>query len=110
MEIIPAIDIKGGKCVRLYQGDYNQESIFSDHPVCTAIRWVDMGASRLHIVDLDAAKDGVPINIDLVGQIASSVSVPVQLGGGIRTVEAARDALSRGVDRVLIGTAAVERQ
>ena len=110
MEVIPAIDIIEGKCVRLYQGDYAQKTVFSDDPVGMAARWVETGARRLHVVDLDGAKEGVPVNIDLVGRIASSVAIPVQLGGGIGTIDAARDALSRGVDRVLIGTAAVERR
>ena len=110
MEVVPAIDIKGRKCVRLYQGDYDRETVFSDDPVGMAARWVETGARRLHVVDLDGAKEGAPVNIDLVGRIASSVAVPVQLGGGIGTIDAARDALSRGVDRVLIGTAAVKRR
>ena len=108
MEIIPAIDIKGGRCVRLYQGDYERETVFSESPLEVASHWVQEGALRLHVVDLDGAKVGTSINIDLVADIASSVKVPVQLGGGIRTLEAARSALSLGVGRLVIGTAAVD--
>ncbi len=109
MEVIPAIDIKGGKCVNLYQGDYGKETVFSESPLDVASRWVDMGASRLHIVDLDGAKAGTPVNMALVGRIASSVAVPMQLGGGIRTLISAQQAVASGVSRIIIGTAAVER-
>jgi phosphoribosylformimino-5-aminoimidazole carboxamide ribotide isomerase len=108
MEVIPAIDIRGGKCVRLYQGDYDRETVFSEDPAAVASRWAELGASRLHVVDLDGARDGVSANLSVVREIASAVSVPVQLGGGVRTIEAARTAMSAGVDRVIIGTAAVE--
>ncbi len=108
MEVIPAIDLRDGNCVRLYQGDYARETIYSRDPVEAALRWVEQGASRLHIVDLDGARAGVPVNTGVVSRIASAVPVPVQLGGGIRTVESARDAVSAGVDRVILGTAAVE--
>lgn len=110
MEAIPAIDIRDGKCVQLYQGDYDRETVFSDSPVDMARMWVDAGAARLHVVDLDGAREGSPVNIDLVEKIARSVTVPVQLGGGVRTVKSARDALSRGVERVIFGTAAAESQ
>ncbi len=108
MEVIPAIDLRGGKCVRLYQGDYARETVYSEDPLEVATRWVGMGATRIHVVDLDGAKDGAPANIEVIEGIASSVSVPVQLGGGIRSVEDARMALSLGVDRVMVGTAAIE--
>lgn len=108
MEVIPAIDLRGGKCVRLYQGDYDRETVYSEDPLEVAARWVGMGATRIHVVDLDGAKDGAPANIEVIEGIASSVSVPVQLGGGIRSVEDARMALSLGVDRVMVGTAAIE--
>lgn len=108
MEIIPAIDIRGGKAVRFFQGDYQQETVFNDSPVAAAQGWLDMGATRLHVVDLDGAKTGEQVNIDLVGQIAALSSVPVQLGGGIRTVKAASKAVDRGVQRVIIGTAALD--
>ena len=108
MEVIPAIDLRGGKCVRLYQGDYARETVYSEDPIEVAARWVGMGATRIHVVDLDGARDGAPANIAVIEGIASSVSVPVQLGGGIRSVESARMALSLGVDRVMVGTAAIE--
>ena len=108
MEVIPAIDIRGGKAVRLFQGDYGRETVFNDSPVDAAQRWLDMGATRLHVVDLDGAKTGEQVNIDLVERIASLSYVPVQLGGAIRTVEAARRAIDVGVDRVIVGTAALE--
>ena len=108
MEVIPAIDIRGGRCVRLYQGDYDRETVFSDNPVDMAVRWAEMGARRLHVVDLDAARSGRPENLPVVSRIASAVTTPVQTGGGIRGPEAARAAVDAGVDRVIIGTAAVE--
>ncbi|MDE2687022.1 MAG: 1-(5-phosphoribosyl)-5-[(5-phosphoribosylamino)methylideneamino]imidazole-4-carboxamide isomerase [Chloroflexota bacterium] len=108
MEVIPAIDLRGGKCVRLYQGDYARETVYSDDPLDTALRWVDMGASRLHIVDLDGARDGMPVNLNTVERIATAVDVPLHLGGGIRDRDAARGAIDAGVSRVMLGTAAVE--
>lgn len=108
MQVIPAIDLRGGKCVRLYQGDYAQETVYSDDPIKTALRWVDMGATRLHIVDLDGARDGSPANLAAVERIASSVDVPLHLGGGIRDRHIARAAIDAGVSRIMLGTAAVE--
>ena len=108
MEVIPAIDIRGGKAVRLFQGKYDRETVFNDSPVDAAQRWLDLGATRLHVVDLDGAKTGEQVNIDIVEQIASLSDVPVQLGGAIRTVQAARRAIDRGVNRVIVGTAALE--
>ena len=108
MEVIPAIDLRGGKCVRLYQGDYAQETVYSDDPLDTALRWVDMGATRLHIVDLDGARDGSPANLGAVERIASAVDVPLHLGGGIRDLDTARAAIHAGVSRIMLGTAAVE--
>ena len=108
MEVIPAIDLRGGKCVRLYQGDYAQETVYSDDPLDTALRWVDMGATRLHIVDLDGARDGSPANLDAVKRIAAGVSVPLHLGGGIRDMSTASAALDAGISRIMLGTAAFE--
>ena len=108
MEVIPAIDIRGGKAVRLFQGDYDRETVFNDSPVDAAQRWLDIGATRLHVVDLDGAKTGEQVNIDLVERIAAISNVPVQLGGAIRTVQAAQRAMDVGVDRVIVGTAALE--
>ncbi len=108
MEIIPAVDIRKGKCVRLFQGDYNQETVFSDNPIDVAMNWQSMGAPRLHIVDLDGAASGNPENLDTIKQIASAVLIPVQMGGGIRRLELIEEVLKAGVDRVVIGTAAAE--
>ena len=107
MEVIPAIDIRNGKCVRLYQGDYDRETVYSDDPIEMASRWINQGATRLHIIDLDGAREGQMVNHDVVSIIASSVDVPVQLGGGIRSVSTARSAIDNGVDRIIVGTAAI---
>lgn len=106
--IYPAIDIRGGKCVRLFQGDYAQETVYADSPVEMAKRWVEQGAAWVHLVDLDGAKEGKPANAELIKEIAKSVSVPVQVGGGIRTQEQIADYLEAGVARVIVGTAAIE--
>ena len=108
MEIIPAIDLRGGRCVRLYQGDYSRETVYSDDPAEMAKRWVELGATRLHVVDLDGAKEGRPTNLDVIRTIISSVAVPVQVGGGVRTKESAEKLISAGVTRIMIGTAAVD--
>ncbi|MSQ11168.1 MAG: 1-(5-phosphoribosyl)-5-[(5-phosphoribosylamino)methylideneamino]imidazole-4-carboxamide isomerase [Dehalococcoidia bacterium] len=109
MEVIPAIDLRGGKCVRLYQGDYAREQVFSDDPVSVAMRWQQEGAPRLHVVDLDGAAEGSPGNLAVIGRIAKSAAIPVQVGGGIRTLATARRLLKLGVDRVVLGTVAVEK-
>lgn len=106
--IYPAIDIRGGKCVRLFQGDYAQETVYADSPLEMAREWVAQGASWIHLVDLDGAKEGLPVNGELIKTIARSVSVPVQVGGGIRTEEQINDYLEAGVSRVILGTAAIE--
>ena len=108
MEIIPAIDLLGGACVRLHQGDYNQVTRFSDDPVAQALSWQEQGASRLHLVDLDGAKSGDPVNDDSVRAITDALSIPVQLGGGVRSVERAESLIDCGLDRVILGTAAIE--
>ena len=108
MEIVPAIDLRDGKCVRLYQGDYNEETIFSDDPVEVALEWQSLGAPRLHIVDLDGAATGELYNLDIIKEIASAVLIPTQLGGGIRRLETIEQLLKTGIDRVILGTAAVE--
>ncbi|MCJ7823005.1 MAG: 1-(5-phosphoribosyl)-5-[(5-phosphoribosylamino)methylideneamino]imidazole-4-carboxamide isomerase [Armatimonadetes bacterium] len=108
MEILPAIDLRGGKCVRLLQGDYDRETVFSDDPPAMARHWESLGATRIHVVDLDGAKEGAPRNLDVVRDICSAVSVPVQLGGGMRDVSIAQQALDAGVDRVIVGTAALD--
>lgn len=109
MQILPAIDIRDGKCVRLRQGDYNQETIFGDDPVAMAQRWADAGAERLHIVDLDGAKAGKPVNHELVGRIVKTLGIPCQLGGGIRDDAALKSLLEDvGIDRVIVGTQALK--
>ena len=108
MELIPAIDVRDGRCVRLYQGDYARETVYSDDPAEVAARWVSLGAARLHVVDLDGAREGAPSNLDVVKEIVSAVSIPVQVGGGIRSVETALEVLAVGVKRVIFGTVAVE--
>jgi len=108
VEVIPAIDIRGGKCVRLAQGDYARETVFGEDPVAMACRWAAEGATRIHIVDLDGARDGLQTNGAIVRAIAEAVTVPVQTGGGIRTLDAVRATLDAGVQRVVIGTAAVK--
>jgi len=110
MEILPAIDLRGGKCVRLRQGDYNQETVFGDDPVAVARRWAAQGATRLHLVDLDGARAGKPVNQDVVRQIVAAAGVPCQLGGGIRDEASIRLVLdSAGVDRVIVGTQALKQ-
>jgi phosphoribosylformimino-5-aminoimidazole carboxamide ribotide isomerase len=109
VEVIPAIDLIDGKCVQLVQGDYDRKMTFSDDPVGMAAHWVDEGASRIHIVDLDGARDGKRGNASVVAAIARSAGVPIQVGGGIRTASDADELLGLGVDRVIFGTAAVER-
>ncbi|WP_298815390.1 1-(5-phosphoribosyl)-5-[(5-phosphoribosylamino)methylideneamino]imidazole-4-carboxamide isomerase [Chloroflexus sp.] len=107
MEIIPAIDLKDGRCVRLYQGDFNQMTVYADDPVGVARNWEAQGATRLHLVDLDGARAGRPQNVDAVLAITQAVSIPVQLGGGLRREEDVEAALALGVERVIIGTAAI---
>lgn len=108
MEVIPAIDLLDGACVRLRQGDYGQVTRFSEDPVAMACQWQQLGAQRLHLVDLDGARRGEPSNDATVKAIASAVEIPVQLGGGVRSVERAEDLLACGLDRVILGTAALE--
>ncbi len=107
VEIIPAIDLKDGKCVRLYQGDFAQTTVYDENPVAVAQRWVEQGATRLHVVDLDGARAGRPVNTDAVLSIVRAVPVPVQLGGGLRHDDDIAAALALGVVRVILGTAAV---
>ena len=109
MEILPAIDIRGGKCVRLRQGDYGQETVFGDDPTEMARRWADGGAQRLHLVDLDGAKAGQPVNHEVVRKIVEAVSVPCQMGGGIRDEASIKLMLDDvGIDRVIVGTQALK--
>lgn len=108
MEVIPAIDLKDGACVRLYQGDFERETVFSRDPAETALRWERAGASRIHVVDLEGSRSGVPTNLASIRAIVAAASAPVQVGGGVRTAETARMLLEAGVERVVLGTAAVE--
>lgn len=107
MEIIPAIDIKSGKCVRLFQGDFEKETVFSDDPVGVALKWQHEGAHRLHVVDLDGAVRGEPANLESIKTILAGVEIPLQVGGGVRNLETAETLLELGVDRVVLGTVAV---
>ena len=108
MEVIPAIDLRAGMCVRLYQGDYDRETVYSDDPVKVALEWQEMGARRIHLVDLDGAASGVQANLDVVRRIANAVDAPIQFGGGIRSAHAAEGILDMGVQRIILGTSAVE--
>jgi phosphoribosylformimino-5-aminoimidazole carboxamide ribotide isomerase len=108
MDVIPAIDLLEGRCVRLYQGDYRRAQVFNDNPVEVAKLWVDQGASRLHVVDLDGAKVGQPVNTKAIEAIVQAVSVSVQVGGGLRDRMGVTQLLDIGVQQVILGTAAVE--
>ena len=107
--IFPAIDIVDGKCVRLYQGDYSKEKIYNSDPVDQALQFQENGAQWVHIVDLDAARSGDLKNQTIIASIAQSVDIPIQVGGGIRSVDTAQTLFDAGVDRVVLGTAAVEQ-
>ncbi len=107
MLIFPAIDLRGGRCVRLVQGRPEAETVYGADPVAVARRWASRGARWLHLVDLDGAFAGAPRQLELVGQIAAAVDIPVQLGGGLRTLEQIESALVAGVARVVLGTVAV---
>jgi len=108
MPLFPAIDLRGGQCVRLVQGDYGRETVYGDDPVAQALAFQEAGAAWLHIVDLDAARTGEPVNRPVVADVAAALDIPVQAGGGVRTVDDARALFDAGVARVVMGTAAVE--
>ncbi len=108
MKILPAIDLKDGRCVRLLRGDANQETVFSADPIEVALKWRDQGGEYLHVVDLDGAFDGEPRHFGMVAQIAQETSLPLEVGGGIRTRDTVVRYLDAGVDRVIIGTRALE--
>lgn len=108
IDIIPAIDLRRGKCVRLYQGDYNRETVFSDDPVEVALKWQSIGAPRLHVVDLDGAAAGELRNLDVITEMVRTMLIPIQVGGGIRHPETVEKLLRAGIDRIILGTAAVE--
>ena len=107
MELWPAIDLRGGKCVRLRQGDYDRETVFGDDPVAMARRWVNEGGDRLHLVDLDGARDGRQANRTAIAAIVKAIDVPCELGGGIRDESAIADLLALGLSRLVIGTKAL---
>lgn len=107
MELYPAIDLRGGRCVRLLQGRFDAETVYSDDPIHTALRWQEDGARWLHVVDLDGARDGKPQQLSIVERIVQAVHIPIQLGGGIRTEQDVRQAFDAGVSRVVLGSAAV---
>ena len=107
MILYPAIDIRGGKAVRLVQGDYDQEKAYDDDPVVAARRWVEDGAQWLHVVDLDGALAGEPVNLEHLRRIVAAVEIPVQFGGGLRDSKKVEEAISSGAGRVVLGTAAL---
>jgi phosphoribosylformimino-5-aminoimidazole carboxamide ribotide isomerase len=105
--IIPAIDLRAGRCVRLVQGDFDRETVYADDPVRVAEHWAALGAPWIHVVDLDGARAGRPVQLDLIGRMAA-VHAFVELGGGLRRIEDVRAALDTGVSRIVLGTAAIE--
>ncbi len=108
MIIFPAIDLRGGKCVRLFKGDFSRETIFSDNPSAVAVKWEEMGAQYLHVVDLDGALQGETKNREAIRSILGAVHIPMELGGGLRSLESIERALTGGIQRVILGSAAVE--
>jgi len=107
MLIIPAIDLRAGKCVRLVEGKLEQETVYSEDPVAMAVQWQEQGARWLHVIDLDGAFAGAPRNLDVISEILAAVKMPVQIGGGIRTLEIVERLLELGAARVILGTAAI---
>jgi len=108
MQIIPAIDILDGKCVRLKQGRYDAETVYAKDPLEIAKKWQSQGAQRIHVVDLDGARTGIPKNIELVKSIAKELTIPIQTGGGIRSLELIKELIDFGLDRIILGTTAVK--
>ena len=106
--VIPAIDVKGGRCVRLKQGVMSEETVFSEHPEEMAVRWFEAGAKRIHVVDLDGAVQGSPINREVIKKIVEAVPVPIQLGGGIRGRSTLETYLDMGIAQVILGTVALK--
>jgi len=107
-QVIPAVDIRGGRCVRLFQGKYDRETVFSEDPVAMALQWQQEGANRLHVVDLDGALAGVPKNLDILRRMVEAISIPIGFGGGLRDLRSILQVMETGVDRAILGTAAVE--
>ncbi|MEM6597032.1 MAG: 1-(5-phosphoribosyl)-5-[(5-phosphoribosylamino)methylideneamino]imidazole-4-carboxamide isomerase [Cyanobacteria bacterium P01_D01_bin.36] len=108
MDVIPAIDLLEGRCVRLFQGDYEQSQVFNDNPVEVAQQWTDEGATRLHLVDLDGAKVGKPENWEAIGAIAQAIDIPIEVGGGLRDADRVSALFDLGVQYAILGTVAVE--
>ncbi|MFA5285543.1 MAG: HisA/HisF-related TIM barrel protein, partial [Smithellaceae bacterium] len=108
MFIIPAVDIKNGQCVRLAQGDFDRVTVYAENPVDMARLWAQKGAKRIHIVDLDGSVAGLPRNASVILDIAKSVCVPIEVGGGIRNMETISTYLENGVSSVILGTAAIQ--
>ncbi|MDB9319987.1 1-(5-phosphoribosyl)-5-[(5-phosphoribosylamino)methylideneamino]imidazole-4-carboxamide isomerase [Nodularia spumigena] len=109
MDVIPAIDLLEGRCVRLYQGDYERSQVFSENPVDIAKQWVDQGATRLHLVDLDGAKAGKVVNLKAIEAIAQAISIPIEIGGGLRDRTSVEQVFNIGVQWAILGTVAVEQ-
>jgi len=107
MLIVPAIDLKGGRCVRLLRGEMNAETVYGDDPVAMGQRWVAEGAEYLHVVDLDGAVSGIPVNSGAIAALCCALPIPIEIGGGVRTVARAAELMALGVDRVIFGTAAL---
>ncbi|KNY28757.1 1-(5-phosphoribosyl)-5-[(5-phosphoribosylamino)methylideneamino]imidazole-4-carboxamide isomerase [Pseudobacteroides cellulosolvens] len=110
MKIYPAIDVKDGRCVRLVQGKFSDVTVYADDPVDMALRWEKLGAEYLHVVDLDGARVGEPVNTAVISKMAVNLGIPVQLGGGIRSIEMIEILLCKGIQRVILGTSAVNDQ
>lgn len=108
MEVIPAIDLLAGRCVRLYQGDYEKSQVFSENPLEIALQWQSLGATRLHLVDLDGAKEGTSLNLDVIATIVKNLRIPVQVGGGLRDRTSVERLFQLGVERAIVGTLAIE--
>jgi len=108
MVIYPAIDVKDGRCVRLVQGRFNDVTVYSDNPVEMALKWERLGAEYLHVIDLDGARTGRPQNIAVISEMAVKLGIPLQLGGGIRSIEMIEIILCKGIERVILGTSAVK--
>jgi phosphoribosylformimino-5-aminoimidazole carboxamide ribotide isomerase len=106
-EVIPAIDLLDGKCVRLKQGRYDAETVYSTDPVAIAKQWESQGAPRLHLVDLDGARTGLPKNINIIKTISKGINIPVEVGGGIRNFDLIKELIDYGINRVVLGTTAV---
>ena len=108
MIVIPAIDLKGGRCVRLVQGDLARETVYGDDPVAMAVRWQAEGGEWLHLVDLDGAVAGAPVHLETLRAIAARLTIPIEFGGGVRTLDSARAAFAAGAARLILGTVALE--